>query len=164
MPISEFEIGEHLLTANGSLATVRSLNKRPQPQTVYNIEVDGEHVYGVGANGYLVHNDGCGTIRAGTQFAKLNGTWRVRSIGKNGGTVWKSLNPRNKAAWDKARRAYWKAKGRTDGLAPRRKVLVEFKDKSGNLARKEIWKEKNFITENPSSQDHRQSRWLEEGP
>ncbi len=59
MPISEFEIGEHLLTANGSLATVRSLTKRPQRETVYNIEVDAEHVYYVGQSGVLVHNT-CG--------------------------------------------------------------------------------------------------------
>ena len=52
---------------------------------------------------------------------------------------------RNKAAWDKARKEYWKAKGRTDGTAPKRRVLVEFKDGS----RDRIWESKELHHRKP---------------
>ena len=93
LPIGEFEIGEHLLTANGSLATVRSLTKRPQRETVYNIEVDGEHVYAVGNEGLLTHNIcGFGIGQMTGRYRMINGTWRVAGVGKNGRRVWRSFS------------------------------------------------------------------------
>jgi hypothetical protein len=51
----KLRIGEHLDTPNGE-TTVVSLTPHAQPEPVYNIEVNGEHVYRVGEVGALVHN------------------------------------------------------------------------------------------------------------
>ncbi len=54
----ELRRGERLRRANDSLTTVTSLAQRhlAEPVTVYNLEVDGHHVYYVGDGGVLVHN------------------------------------------------------------------------------------------------------------
>lgn len=49
----DLEIGETLKTLEGT-TVVESLERRPEP--VYNIEVEGDHVYRVGESGVLVHN------------------------------------------------------------------------------------------------------------
>ncbi len=51
----DLEIGETLKTLNGT-TVVESITRRPDPETVYNIEVEGDHVYRVGESGILVHN------------------------------------------------------------------------------------------------------------
>ena len=48
--------GESLRTADGSQQTVRSVTSRGGGHTVYNLEVNREHVYYVGDTGLLVHN------------------------------------------------------------------------------------------------------------
>jgi hypothetical protein len=48
-------IGETLKTLTGT-THVERITKRPQPEPVYNIEVEGDHVYRVGESGVLVHN------------------------------------------------------------------------------------------------------------
>ncbi len=48
--------GEHLINAKGERVRVVTHSPRPGPHTVYNLEVDGEHVYRVSAAGLLVHN------------------------------------------------------------------------------------------------------------
>ena len=48
--------GESLRTADGSQQTVRSITSRGDEHTVYNLEVNREHVYYVGDSGILVHN------------------------------------------------------------------------------------------------------------
>lgn len=50
-----WEIGETLKTLTGTTA-VQSIVKRRGCEPVYNIEVDGEHVYCVGESGVLIHN------------------------------------------------------------------------------------------------------------
>ena len=54
-------IGETLKTLTGT-THVERITKRPQPEPVYNIEVEGDHVYRIGESGVLVHNAsaGCG--------------------------------------------------------------------------------------------------------
>jgi len=47
--------GETLATLDGT-ARVTSVTTRPGPQAVYNLEVQGEHVYRVSEGGILVHN------------------------------------------------------------------------------------------------------------
>lgn len=47
--------GDHLKTLDGT-AQVASVTPVPGPTTVYNLEIQGEHVYLVGENGVLVHN------------------------------------------------------------------------------------------------------------
>ncbi len=53
--LGEFEPGQFVYTRAGLLA-VASVEKLPGWQPLYNIEVDGEHVYEVTAHGILVHN------------------------------------------------------------------------------------------------------------
>lgn len=53
--------GENLLNVDGQRVQVITHSPRPGPYTVYNLEVDGEHVYRVGEDGVLVHNACSGT-------------------------------------------------------------------------------------------------------
>ena len=48
--------GEYLRTINGESKRVVSKLARPGPESVYNLEVFGEHTYFVGKDGVLVHN------------------------------------------------------------------------------------------------------------
>ncbi len=52
----DLRIGENLLLADDTTRRVESITLRPIRETVYNIEVDGEHVFYVGEDGVLVHN------------------------------------------------------------------------------------------------------------
>ena len=54
--------GERLLLYSGETKRVVQKLPRPGPQVVYNLEIYGEHVYHVTADGVLVHN-ACGVIR-----------------------------------------------------------------------------------------------------
>ncbi len=51
----DLEIGEKLKTLSGTTVVERR-TKREEPETVYNIEVEGDHVFRVGESGVLVHN------------------------------------------------------------------------------------------------------------
>ena len=51
----DLEIGETLKTLTGT-TVVESRSRREEPEAVYNIEVEGDHVYRVGDSGVLVHN------------------------------------------------------------------------------------------------------------
>jgi hypothetical protein len=51
----ELQAGEKLLTQHGPIA-LRALTEHPRTQRVYNLEVHREHVYHVGAQSVLVHN------------------------------------------------------------------------------------------------------------
>ena len=55
----DLEIGETLKTLAGT-TVVESRSKREEPEPVYNIEVEGDHVYRVGESGVLVHNQSPG--------------------------------------------------------------------------------------------------------
>lgn len=52
----KLEHGERVLTYSGDTKRVLSKLARPGPQPVYNLEVFAEHVYYVGKDGVLVHN------------------------------------------------------------------------------------------------------------
>ncbi len=49
--------GERVRTRLEQVAAVVAIKPRPPTAWVYNLEVQGEHVYEVGSNGVLVHND-----------------------------------------------------------------------------------------------------------
>ncbi|MGL5097803.1 MAG: polymorphic toxin-type HINT domain-containing protein, partial [Planctomycetia bacterium] len=55
IPAGDLQIGERLRRADGTTAAVLRLTPRPD-EPVFNLEVHGEHVYRVGADGVLVHN------------------------------------------------------------------------------------------------------------
>jgi len=52
----DLRVGENLLLADDTTRRVESITLRPNRETVYNIEVEGEHVFYVGEDGVLVHN------------------------------------------------------------------------------------------------------------
>ncbi len=52
------ESGEHLRLADGRTTTLERAEPIAEQLPVYNLEVDGEHVYFVGQSGVLVHNSG----------------------------------------------------------------------------------------------------------
>ena len=56
VPAGELRRGERLLAGDGSTPQVESFTPRPEPEPVYNIEVEGDHCYRVGEQGLLVHN------------------------------------------------------------------------------------------------------------
>lgn len=55
IPVGELQICETLKALEGE-TSVESITKREKPEPVYNIEVEGDHVYRVGESGVLVHN------------------------------------------------------------------------------------------------------------
>ncbi len=52
----QLKVGEALRLADGRTSRVTSIIPRAGPETVYNLEVSGQHVYHVGNSGVLVHN------------------------------------------------------------------------------------------------------------
>ncbi len=54
----DLRVGERLTNFSGDTVWVQQKLPRPGPTPVYNLEVQDEHVYYVGANGVLAHNAG----------------------------------------------------------------------------------------------------------
>jgi hypothetical protein len=54
--VRELAIGERLQTLSGDTKWVQQKLPRPGPEPVYNLEVQGEHVYYAGDSGVLAHN------------------------------------------------------------------------------------------------------------
>ncbi|MFN9970069.1 MAG: polymorphic toxin-type HINT domain-containing protein, partial [Phycisphaerae bacterium] len=53
----QLEIGEQFRTVTGQSATLTKIHPhRGPPEMVFNLEVDGQHVYHVASSGLLVHN------------------------------------------------------------------------------------------------------------
>lgn len=58
IPAGQLHAGEHLRRADGTLTQVTRITpRRGPPVSVFNLEIDAEHVYHVGTSGVLVHND-----------------------------------------------------------------------------------------------------------
>ncbi|MDO4551015.1 MAG: polymorphic toxin-type HINT domain-containing protein [Planctomycetia bacterium] len=70
--------GERLLLFNGETKRVIQNLPRPGPETVYNLEVFGEHVYLVTADGVLVHNY-CVTGRTKSGMNRVSKEWRAKN-------------------------------------------------------------------------------------
>ncbi len=69
----DLRVGERLKNLSGDTVWVQQKLPRPGPTPVYNLEVQDEHVYYVGANGVLAHNAGedlCKTSGAASQLAE----------------------------------------------------------------------------------------------
>ncbi|APZ94504.1 polymorphic toxin-type HINT domain-containing protein [Fuerstiella marisgermanici] len=61
----KLEVGEQFKTLTGETSTLTKITPhRGPPEMVFNLEVDGEHVYSVASNGLLVHNDCVDLFRA----------------------------------------------------------------------------------------------------
>jgi hypothetical protein len=85
------KIGEHLSSLHGPAALV-SRTDQPNPHPVFNIQVQGTHVYLVGADGVLVHNGGVcspsGTVSLfhGTNDLNANSVGQgIQAVGKDFG-------------------------------------------------------------------------------
>lgn len=60
IPAGELAVGMNLRRADGTLVQISRITpRRGPPEVVYNLEIDGQHVYHVGSGGVLVHNS-CG--------------------------------------------------------------------------------------------------------
>lgn len=89
---------ERLRLVGGDLTTVTAITNRGPPEPVYNLEVHGEHVYFVGVNGVLVHNN----YHTDTYLRKQAAFERYQA---NGGTLLKGKWGKKYEALRKARRA-----------------------------------------------------------
>lgn len=92
--------GEHLRLADGRTTTLERTEHIAEQLPVYNLEVDGEHVYYVGESGVLVHNNG--EFYAGQKLYRgvPAGTERGR-LGKQG-----IAKPRGRKLDDESLRAH----------------------------------------------------------
>jgi hypothetical protein len=71
------EPGEHLRLADGRTTTLERTEPIAEQLPVYNLEVDGEHVYFVGESGVLVHNNGeeyVGNLRSTQPRSQMTGS------------------------------------------------------------------------------------------
>jgi hypothetical protein len=78
----DLEIGERLKTLAGT-TVVESRTKWEEPETVYNIEVEGDHCYRVGQSGVLVHNASapcCSGLTSGVTSPVQNVTVGGRTV------------------------------------------------------------------------------------
>ena len=79
----ELKIGETLRLADGRTTCLTSITPRAGPQTVYNLEVSGEHVYHVGNTGVLVHNSYSNRAFSGATEDSARGWDRIFGKVKN---------------------------------------------------------------------------------
>jgi len=92
--------GERLATLAGPTA-VLGIKPQHKPKTVYNLEVQGQHVFRVTSNGLLVHNS-CGPNNSGWRTAAdaadelADAPFAPGSVGA--AKVWTSIRSRLKAA------------------------------------------------------------------
>ena len=80
----QLEVGEQFRTLTGESATLTKIHPhRGPPEMVFNLEVDGQHVYSVAGNGLLVHNTcvphGYGIIRKSDGEIMKFGVSRAKS-------------------------------------------------------------------------------------
>ena len=92
VPACQLRVGEHVKTLNG-IARVRAISSVSRAAPVYNLEVLGEHVYHVGGNGLLVHNNSWKVpnssgpnLRTGVGYdasdppVRIEGPWTLRDM------------------------------------------------------------------------------------
>jgi hypothetical protein len=83
VPAGELRVGEELRSLTGGQVRVTAIRPRGPPEAVYNLDVDGEHVYYVADSGLLVHNNCLGNnmVKAG-QYGDV-GTAAHHIVAKN---------------------------------------------------------------------------------
>ena len=93
---------ERLRLENGRTAAVTRIEQLPGTQSVYNLEVDGEHVYHAGLNGVLVDNT-CGVNLGRQQTLKSmhreTGGWSYHAWVREGLST---ANPKKQREWMRA--------------------------------------------------------------
>ena len=77
VPVGQMKVGEYVQTWQGETKRIETKLARPGPKEVFNLEVWGEHVYFVGEQGLLAHNNYItfyhGTTSEGAQSIRANG-------------------------------------------------------------------------------------------
>ncbi len=89
VPLRELRVGERLSGVNGFVPVLK-VKKTDRRETVYNIEVEGDHCYRIGEQGVLVHNASVNPVQVmatsssssvGLRYAIA--TWRYRRRDSN---------------------------------------------------------------------------------
>ena len=88
---------ERLRLEDGRTAAVIRIEQLPGTQSVYNLEVDGEHVYHVGLHGVLVHNM-CTPVKP-VLLGRFMDT-RVKPVARAKGYDWYKSKPRGPSKGD----------------------------------------------------------------
>lgn len=78
IPAGELNQGERVLLYSGETARIAQKLPRPGPETVYNLEIWGEHVYHVGNDGVLVHNSCAVADINKTPIYRAGKTFKIR--------------------------------------------------------------------------------------
>jgi hypothetical protein len=94
VPIGKMELGERVQTFQGETKRIVLKLPRPGSHRVYNLEVYAEHVYFVGEQGLLVHNEYEVGIRRNPQSGKIE--QRLAAAGEHAslkGTRWNTAPP-----------------------------------------------------------------------
>jgi len=80
----DLRVGERLKNLSGDTVWVQQKLPRPGPTPVYNLEVQDEHVYYVGANGVLAHNAGKGKNKCADDDTSAHGKKLARGMERRG--------------------------------------------------------------------------------
>lgn len=99
MAVGELRLGENLLLADETTRCIGSLTRRENRETVYNIAVDGEHVFYVGDGGVLVHNTW------NTVVIRQNIPWRVGPAARALGA--RTISVRIALTWTAGENSSW---------------------------------------------------------
>ncbi|MDB5392309.1 MAG: hypothetical protein JWM11_7955, partial [Planctomycetaceae bacterium] len=156
VPASTLQSGQKLCGINDSIANVQLSHRRSNSQSVYNLEVDGQHVYHVGTSGVLVHNSCWKDYENGIN-AKLNARSQIAFTGVNSGRnrIADGLLPGNIAVESKYI-GNWKTSPynpiRTTALARQKQVslVLQMRDYAASMP------EVHYYTNNLAMQAHLQ--------
>jgi hypothetical protein len=119
MDLGEFEPGRTVQTRSGTMPVV-SIEEVPDRPPVYNIEVDGEHVYEVTRLGVLVHNNTPLCVQLKEAQAALEKVRLARAAAKNDLDAWKAIRDGERVGTQArldANEAMKSARGKVGGLA-----------------------------------------------
>ena len=108
--------GEKLLTANYTVTNVMAVKPHNVGEPVYNLEVDGEHVYFVSAAGILVHNSKSYLVRNDTQLLRNLGGFVADHTPHHVIPVSVANTRGMRGLFEKASLAGWELNGRRNGM------------------------------------------------
>ena len=81
VPVVELYQNERVQCLDGSVRRAIDLQRRPKPETVYNLEIFNEHVYCVTTDGILVHNHCHERLRKADKFIRYVSQEELTAMG-----------------------------------------------------------------------------------
>lgn len=102
VPAGKLELGEQVVTLSGKVTRLSDITPRAGPETVYNLEVEGQHTYFVSSDGVLVHN--AKYLRGKSKSASTAGVSKSKGR-KNGAAKDKRKNVKHGGSHSEARRS-----------------------------------------------------------